>query len=63
MARWTLYETITHERRIIERKDQRVKGKMALGKMAGWVKYHCVKLHWIKWNRVNCHVTFHLYRI
>ena len=37
MARCTLYETTTHERRIIERKDQRVLGKLALGKMAGWV--------------------------
>ena len=25
---------------------------MALGKMAGWVKWH-----WVKWNWVNCHVT------
>ena len=38
---------MTTERWIIERKDER-----ALGKMAGWVKWHCVK-----WNWVNCHAT------
>ena len=30
---------------------------MALGKMAGWVKWNRVKWHWVKWNWVNCHVT------
>ena len=47
MARGTWYETINTKHRIIERKDQR-----ALGKLAGWVKWH-----WVKWNWVNCHVT------
>ena len=32
-------------------------GKMALGKMAGWVKSRRVK-----WNWVNCHVTGFRYK-
>ena len=33
-------------------------GKMALGKMTGWIKWRRVKWHWVKWNWLNYHVTW-----
>ena len=47
VVKWPVgFETIAIEHWIIERKDQRASGKMALGVMAGLVN----------WIVVNCHV-------
>ena len=45
----TGYDTIATEHRIIERKDQKEMGKLALVKMTLGGKAQWVKWRWVKW--------------